>query len=233
MTVQMLRAAGAAVDDQATDVWTVQPGRLSGRGWDIEPDLSGAAPFLAAALVTGGEVRIPGWPRGTTQPGDQMRALLTEMGGVCTLTTEGLRVRGTGVVHGLTANLGEVSELTMVLAALAAVADSPSLLTGIGHVRGHETDRLAALTRELSALGASVTELADGLAIEPKPLHGGRFQTYDDHRMAHAAAVLGLAVPGVEVSDVACTSKTMPDFTALWEAMVGDPGRPGVSAADG
>jgi 3-phosphoshikimate 1-carboxyvinyltransferase len=230
MTVRMLRAAGAAVDDQAADVWTVQPGRLSGRGWDIEPDLSGAAPFLAAALVTGGEVRIPGWPRGTTQPGDQLRALLTEMGGACTLTTDGLRVRGTGVVHGLTADLAEVSELVMVLAALAALAESPSRLTGIGHVRGHETDRLAALTRELTALGAAVTELDDGLAIDPKPLHGGRFETYDDHRMAHAAAVLGLVVPDVQLSDVACTSKTMPDFPALWEAMAGVSG---VSAADG
>jgi 3-phosphoshikimate 1-carboxyvinyltransferase len=217
----MLRAAGVGVDDSTPNVWAVEHGRLSGRGWDIEPDLSGAAPFLAAALVTGGEVRIPGWPRGTTQPGDQMRALLTEMGGVCTLTTEGLRVRGTGVVHGLTANLGEVSELTMVLAALAAVADSPSLLTGIGHVRGHETDRLAALAKELGRLGADVAETADGLEIRPKPLRGAVFETYDDHRMAHAAAVIGLAVPGVELTDVACTAKTLPQFPALWSAMVG------------
>ncbi|HKT03188.1 MAG TPA: 3-phosphoshikimate 1-carboxyvinyltransferase [Rugosimonospora sp.] len=233
MTVQMLRAAGAAVDDSAPDLWAVQPGPLSGRGWAIEPDLSGAAPFLAAALVTGGEVRVPGWPTVTAQPGDQLRALLTEMGGECTLTTDGLTVRGTGVVHGVNADLSEVSELAMVLAALAALADSPSRLTGIGHVRGHETDRLAALTRELGSLGVAVTELPDGLAIDPKPVQGGRFGTYDDHRMAHAGAVLGLAVPGVVLSDVACTSKTMPDFPALWEAMVGTPEQPGVSTADG
>jgi 3-phosphoshikimate 1-carboxyvinyltransferase len=233
MTVQMLRAAGAAVDDRAADTWAVQPGPLSGRGWEIEPDLSGAAPFLAAALVTGGEMRIPGWPRATTQPGDQLRALLTEMGGACTLTTEGLRVRGTGVLHGLTANLSEISELTVVVAALAALADSPSRLTGIAHIRGHETDRIAALARELSAMGAEVTELPDGLAIVPKPLHGGRFETYADHRMAHAGAVLGLAVPGVVLTDVACTSKTMPDFPALWEAMIGVSDPAEVSAADG
>lgn len=220
MTVAMLRAAGAAVDDATRDVWSVAPGRLAGRGWEIEPDLSSAAPFLAAALVTGGEVRIPGWPRATTQPGDRLRELLTAMGGQCRLTTEGLTVRGTGVLHGLTADLSEVSELTMVLAALAVLADSPSRLTGIGHIRGHETNRLAALTRELTALGAVVTEFADGIAIEPRPLHAGEFETYDDHRMAHAAAVLGLAVPGVTLSDVACTSKTMPDFQALWEATV-------------
>jgi 3-phosphoshikimate 1-carboxyvinyltransferase len=221
MTVQMLRAAGAAVDDATPDVWVVEPGRISGRGWDIEPDLSGAAPFLAAAVVTGGSVTIPGWPTGTTQPGDLLRGLLTVMGGECTLGTDGLTVRGTGRVHGLDADLSEASELTMVLVALAALADSPSRFTGIAHIRGHETDRLAALTRELTALGADITELPDGLAVKPRALRGTTFETYDDHRMAHAAAVLGLAVPGIRLTDVACTSKTMPDFPALWSAMVG------------
>jgi 3-phosphoshikimate 1-carboxyvinyltransferase len=165
---------------------------------------------------------VPGWPHSTTQPGDRLRDLLTQMGGVCTLTPGGLTVRGSGGVHGLRADLSEVGELTTVLAALAAVADSPSHLTGIGHVRGHETDRLAALRRELTRLGTRVDELPDGLSIHPAPMSAGRFETYDDHRMAHAAAVIGLAVPGIELSDVACTAKTLPDFPALWEAMVGD-----------
>ena len=221
MTVRMLRAAGAAVDESVPNVWAVEPGRLSGRGWDIEPDLSGAAPFLAAAMVAGGSVTVPGWPVATTQPGDRLRELLTAMGGQCTVTTDGLTVRGTGGVHGLDADLSEVSELTMVLAALAVLADSPSRFTGIAHIRGHETDRLGALARELTALGADVAELPDGLAIKPGRLHGGTFQTYDDHRMAHAAAVLGLAVPGLRLSDVACTAKTMPAFPSLWESMVG------------
>jgi 3-phosphoshikimate 1-carboxyvinyltransferase len=220
MTVQMLRAAGAGVDDTIPDVWTVQPGRLSGRGWDIEPDLSGAVPFFAAAMVTGGEVTLLGWPRSSAQPVDRLRALLHEMGGEVTLGTQGLTVRGTGVVHGLQADLSDVSELTPALAALAALADSPSRLRGVAHIRGHETDRVAALARELSALGADVTESVDGLEIRPRPLRGGVFETYNDHRMAHAAAVVGLAVPGVELSDVACTSKTLPDFPALWSAMV-------------
>lgn len=228
MTAAMLRSAGASVDDSTPDVWVVEPGKLAGRTWDIEPDLSGAAPFLAAALVTGGAVTVPGWPVATTQPGDQLRDLLTRMGGVATLTTDGLTVRGTGTIHGLDADLGDVSELTMVIAALAVLADSPSRLVGIGHVRGHETDRLAAVARELQRLGAVVTELPDGLAIEPRPLSGTTFETYDDHRMAHAAAVIGLAVPGVELTDVACTSKTMPDFPALWTDMVS--ARSGASA---
>jgi 3-phosphoshikimate 1-carboxyvinyltransferase len=224
MTVQMLRAVGAGVDDGTPDVWAVQPGRLAGRGWDIEPDLSGAAPFLAAALVTGGAVTVPGWPRKTTQAGDRLRELLHEMGGQPSLSTEGLTMRGTGVVHGLDADLSEVSELTPVLAGLAALADSPSRLRGIGHIRGHETDRIAALARELSGLGADVTEQPDALEIRPRPLTGNRFETYDDHRLAHAAAVIGLAVPGVELTDVACTAKTMPEFPALWSAMVGQHG---------
>jgi 3-phosphoshikimate 1-carboxyvinyltransferase len=220
MTAQMLRAAGATVDDTTPDVWTVEPGGLTGRDWDIEPDLSGAAPFLAAALVTGGRVTVPGWPRATTQPGDRLRELLAVMGGQPTLSPEGLTMRGTGAIHGLDADLSAISELTPVLAALATLADSPSRLRGIGHIRTHETDRLAALARELSRLGADVTELADGLEIRPRPLSGTGFETYDDHRMAHAAAVVGLAVRDVELTDVACTSKTMPQFPALWSAMV-------------
>jgi len=224
MTVQMLRAVGAGVDDGTPDVWAVTPGRLAGRGWDIEPDLSGAAPFLAAALVTGGEVTLLGWPRTTTQPGDRLRDLLYAMGGKPSLSTEGLTMRGTGVVRGLDADLSEVGELAPVLAGLAAVAESPSRLRGIGHVRGHETDRLAALTRELSRLGAEVIEHDDGLEIRPRPMTGAVFETYDDHRLAHAAAVIGLTVPDVALTDVACTAKTMPAFPALWSAMVGQPG---------
>jgi 3-phosphoshikimate 1-carboxyvinyltransferase len=220
MTVQMLRAVGAGVDASTPNLWVVEPGRLIGRGWDIEPDLSGAAPFFAAAMVTGGEVTLLGWPRSSTQPVDRVRGLLQQMGGEVRLRTDGLTVRGTGAIHGIDADLSDVSELTPVLAALAALADSPSRLTGVAHIRGHEADRIAALARELGGLGGDVTELEDGLRIRPRPLRGGSFHTYDDHRIAHAAAVLGLAVPGVDLTDVACTSKTMPDFPALWSAMV-------------
>jgi 3-phosphoshikimate 1-carboxyvinyltransferase len=220
MTALMLRAAGGAVDDTTPDVWAVQPGRLSGREWLIEPDLSGAVPFFAAALVTGGQVTLLGWPRSSAQPVDRLRALLGQMGGEVTLGTDGLTVRGTGRIHGLDADLSDVSELTPVLTALAALADSPSRLRGVAHIRSHETDRIAALARELKTLGADVTESHDGLEIRPRPLRGAVFQTYDDHRMAHAAAVIGLTVPGVELADVACTSKTLPEFPALWSSMV-------------
>ncbi|MFG1950216.1 3-phosphoshikimate 1-carboxyvinyltransferase [Micromonospora sp. NPDC048830] len=220
MTVQMLRAAGAAVDDTVPDVWVVEPGPLSGRGWEIEPDLSGAVPFFAAALVTGGEVTLRGWPRSSAQPVEQLRGLLQRMGGEVSLSTEGLTVRGTGTVRGIDADLSDVSELTPALTALAMLADSPSRFTGVAHIRGHETDRIAALAREFTAVGADITESTDGLEIRPRPLRGGVFRTYHDHRMAHAAAVAGLAVPGIELDDVSCTSKTMPEFPALWSAMV-------------
>ncbi|GGK01217.1 3-phosphoshikimate 1-carboxyvinyltransferase 1 [Pilimelia anulata] len=229
MTVHMLRSAGAGVDAAGADTWVVQPGRLTGRSWEIEPDLSGAAPFFAAALVTGGRVTLRQWPRSSAQPVDEVRDLLTRMGGAVTLDHDGLTVAGTGTVHGLDVDLGDISELTPVVAALAALADGPSRLRGIRHIRGHETDRLAALATELGRLGADVRESEDGLAIVPRPLRGGVFATYDDHRLAHAAAVLGLAVPGVSVDDIGCTAKTLPEFPRLWSTLVtgaaeGNPG---------
>lgn len=220
MTVEMLRAAGSAVDDSIPEVWVVQPGPLAGKAWNIEPDLSGAAPFLAAALVTGGSVTVRGWPYRTAQPGDRLREILSAMGGQPTFSPEGLTMRGTGTIHGIDADLGEVGELTPVIAALAALASTPSHLRGIGHIRAHETDRLSALARELGRCGAKVTELPDGLTIHPAPLTGATLETYADHRMAHAAAVIALRVPGTRLTDISCTTKTMPDFPSLWSTMV-------------
>jgi 3-phosphoshikimate 1-carboxyvinyltransferase len=224
MTVDMLRKAGAKVDSPqdggTANVWRVAAGALLGRDLTVEPDLSNAAPFLAAALVTGGRVTVPGWPRHTTQPGDALRDMFTRMGGSCELTDAGLTFTGGGRVRGLTVDLHEVGELAPVIAAVAALADGESVLSGIAHLRLHETDRLAALSRELNALGGDVAETEDGLRIRPRPLHGGVFHTYEDHRLATAAAVLGLAVPGVEVENVATTAKTLPEFPELWTAML-------------
>lgn len=226
MTVQMLRYAGAAVDDSVPDVWRVAPGRLTGRAWQIEPDLSGAAPFFAAALVTGGRVTLRGWPRSSVQAVGKVRTLFSKLGGQLSLGESGLTVTGTGTIHGVDVSLSDVAELTPVIAALATLADGPSHLRGVGHIRHHETDRLAALATQLVALGADVSQTPDGLAITPKPMTGHAFETYDDHRMAHAAAVIGLRVPGVEITDISCTAKTLPTFPMLWEQMATSGGHP-------
>ena len=220
MAVRMVRAAGVVVDDSEPERWRVEPGPIHAVSQTIEPDLSNAAPFLAAALVAGGRVTVPDWPRQTTQPGDRLREIFTLMGARCELTDEGLSVTGDGTIHGVDLDLADESELTPTIAALAALADSPSRLRGIGHIRLHETDRVAALAKEINGLGGAVTERPDELLIEPAPLHGGVFESYEDHRMATAGAVLGLAVPGVRVVDIATTGKTLPDFPARWAAML-------------
>lgn len=220
MTVEVLRDAGVVVDDGDANRWRVDPSEISALEVDVEPDLSNAAPFLAAAVATAGSVRVPGWPHYTTQAGDRMRDLLDMMGAEVRVEREALVVSGTGELTGIDADLHDVGELTPVVAALAALADSPSYLRGIAHLRGHETDRLAALRAELRALGGNVDETDDGLVIRPRALHGGVWHTYADHRMAMAGSVLALRVPGVVVENIATVGKTMPDFVDRWTAML-------------
>lgn len=220
MTVATLRAAGVRVDDSRPDLWDVSPGPIAARDVRVEPDLSNAAPFLASALVAGGTVRVPGWPEQTTQPGALLPELLTRMGGRAALDGDVLTVSGTGAVHGVDVDLTTAGELTPTVAALAALADSPSRIRGVGHIRGHETDRLAALATEIGRLGGQVEQTSDGLVITPRPLHGATFETYHDHRMATSAALIGLRVPGVEVVDVGTTAKTLPDFVGMWTGMI-------------
>jgi 3-phosphoshikimate 1-carboxyvinyltransferase len=236
MTVRMLRAAGASVEELGFDgsgsgpgarpeAWRVRPGRLDLGSVTVEPDLSNAGPFLAAALVTGGTVTIPGWPRDSLQAAGPILEVLGRMGARYSAGPDGLTVRGGGHVSGITADLRDVNELAPVLTAAAAMADSPSVFTGLAHTRTHETDRLAALAKEINALGGDITELPDGLQIRPRPLRaeaaGGPFGTYDDHRMVMAAAVLGLAVPGLRVAGAQTVAKTFPEFMDVWASMPG------------
>jgi len=220
MTVAMLREAGVEVDDSEPNAWRVAPGPIRARDWVVEPDLSNAAVFLAAAAVTGGEVTVLGWPAGSTQPGAHVLSVLEQAGCAVSVSADGVTVRGPERLSGVDVDLHESSELTPTVAALAAVAAGPSRITGVAHIRGHETDRIAALAAEINGLGGEVTELPDGLEIRPAPLHGGGWRAYADHRMATAGAIVGLVVPGVEVDDVECTSKTMPGFAAQWTAML-------------
>jgi 3-phosphoshikimate 1-carboxyvinyltransferase len=221
MTVQMLRDFGAEVDvDKAAQSWSVKAGTLKGQDLVIEPDLSNAAPFLSIAMVCGGSITITDWPQKTTQPGDYLREIFTKMGARVALNAGGLTLTGSGSIHGIDIDLHDVGELTPSIAALAALADSPSHLRGIGHLRMHETDRLAALTREINALGGNVVEEETALHITPAPLHGGTFHTYEDHRLATAGAVIGLVTPDVLIENVATTRKTLPDFPGLWKSLV-------------
>jgi 3-phosphoshikimate 1-carboxyvinyltransferase len=220
MTIAMLAQYGAFVDTSIDNQWSVEPTTLSGVDLVIEPDLSNAAVFMAAPILCGGEVIIKDWPRKTTQPGDQLRQIFSEMGGEIDFVDQGLRVRSSGHIRGIDIDLGDVGELTPVIAALASLADSPSYLRGIGHLRLHETDRLSALKNELTALGAQVLEEESALRINPKPMKAGVFHTYEDHRLATAGALIGLAVNGVEVENIETTRKTITDFPALWSQLL-------------
>jgi len=223
MTVDMLREAGVDVDDSEPNTWRVAPGVIRARDWVIEPDLSNATPFLAAVAVAGGAVTVPNWPASTTQPGDEIRSILAGMGVGVSLSDGVLTVTGDGTLSGVDIDMHEVGELTPTVAAMAVFADGPTRLRGIAHLRGHETDRLAALCAEINRLGGAAEETDDGLVIRPRPLHGGAWRAYADHRMATAGAVIGLRVPGVTVDDIASTTKTLPDFPGMWARMLGLP----------
>ncbi|MCC6496825.1 MAG: 3-phosphoshikimate 1-carboxyvinyltransferase [Propionibacteriaceae bacterium] len=223
MTVALLTRRGVLVDRPAEHTWRVQPGPIAGLDEVVEPDLTNAATLLAAALATGGELSTA-WPGDSVQAADQLAGVLAAFGAKISYSTAGPRritVSGSAGVRGADVDLGAVSELTPVAAALAALADGPSVIRGVAHIRGHETDRLAALAAELAGLGAAVSQTADGLLITPGRLHAGTFHTYADHRLAHAGALLGLVTPGVELDDVGCTTKTLPDFPGLWARLLG------------
>ncbi len=220
MTVACLRRVGVTVRDDVPDVWHVEPGPVSPWTWDIEPDLSNATPFLAAAAVTGGAVTVPGWPEHTTQAGDGFREIAERMGCTVTRSAEGLTLTGPERLAGIDIDLHDVGELTPTVTAMTLFADGPSHLRGIGHLRGHETDRLAALVEDAAAVGGRVTADGDALHITPGPLHAGPWRAFADHRMATAGAIVGLRVAGIVVDDIATTGKTMPDFAADWAAML-------------
>ena len=220
MTLAMLRQFGANAQEISSTEWRVEPGALIGQEMVIEPDLSNAAPFMAAPIICGGSVLIRDWPQSTTQPGDQLREIFGAMGATMEFTSQGLKVSGTGKISGIDIDLHDVGELTPSIAALAACADSPSYLRGIGHLRLHETDRLSALAAEINALGGNVIEEESALRINPAPLHSGTFKTYDDHRLATAGAIIGLCVDGIQVENIATTRKTLPDFPGLWSRLL-------------
>jgi 3-phosphoshikimate 1-carboxyvinyltransferase len=221
MTIDTLARRGVKVSKLSQTSWRIEPGEISGRTVEIEPDLSNAGPFMAAALVAGGSVTIENWPASTTQVGNDFIDLLTLMGGEVSRAGSGMSVTGSGEVKGIEIDLSSAGELTPVIAALGALANSKSVISGVAHLRGHETNRLKALVDEINSIGGKATETQDGLIIEPSDLRGGLWKTYGDHRMATAGAIIGLRVPGIEIEDITVTSKTMPGFESLWGKMLG------------
>ena len=222
MTLDCLEKRGVKVSSPEPAVWRVEPGKISGGTVEIEPDLSNAGPFLAAAMVAGGSVFINGWPESTTQVGDEFDGILQQMGAAIVRENGGLRITGTGKIHGIDIDLSIGGELTPVIAALATLGDSPTIIRGVAHLRGHETDRLAALAAEINRIGGIARETEDGLEIDPSNnLHGALWHTYEDHRMATAGAIIGLRVAGIQIEDIGTTSKTMPNFAAMWNQMLG------------
>ena len=220
MTLKCLQERNISAHATSETSWEVKPGEIAGAEVEIEPDLSNAGPFLAAALVTGSEVRVEGWPTSTTQVGDEFRNLLSQMGAEVSLSGSTLRVRGTDQILGIKVDMSKAGELVPTIAAIAALASTSSEITGIAHLRGHETDRIKALVTEINRIGGHAEELEDGIAITPAKLSGGVWHTYADHRMATAGAIIGLRVPGIEIEDISVTSKTMPEFPSLWLKML-------------
>ncbi|WP_029146315.1 3-phosphoshikimate 1-carboxyvinyltransferase [Microbacterium luticocti] len=222
MTIEALGRRGVVVERPSPTEWVVPAGPIRGKDVAVEPDLSNAAPFLAAAMVASGRVSVTGWPVHSTQPGALLPELLPLFGGRAHRRGGALHVSAGERLTGVDLDLSAAGELVPTLVGLAALADGVSTFRGIGHIRRHETDRLAALVLNLRALGGEADELDDGIRIVPRPLHGGLWRAYHDHRMATTGALIGLAVPGVEVDDIGTTAKTMPQFPQLWARMLGD-----------
>ena len=220
MTIDCLQKRGVDAKKIGPASWRVEPGQISGGEIRIEPDLSNAGPFLAAAMVVGGKVTIKNWPRTTTQVGNDFDGILQRMGAKIERIENDLVISGTGEITGIDIDLSTGGELTPVIAALAALANSPTTIRGVAHLRGHETDRLSALVNEINSIGGDATETPDGMSINPSKLRGGLWRSYEDHRMATAGAIIGLRIPGIEIEDITVTSKTIPQFVALWNQLI-------------
>lgn len=225
MTIETLKKRGVTVDRPEPHVFDVAPQDISPASLTIEPDLSNAAPFLAAALVAGGDVGVLDWPAETTQVGRLVPKLLEHFGATATIQGSTVTVSAPGVSAGalpaVTMDLHDAGELAPTFIALSVLSDGPSRFSGIAHLRGHETDRLHALVTNIRAIGGQAEETDDGVTVTPATLTGGVWRAFGDHRMATSGALIGLAVPGITVDDMGQTAKTLPEFVQLWEVMLG------------
>lgn len=228
MTLNVLRNCGVKIAQDGSveqPIWRVCPGKIQLPEVIVESDLSNAGPFLAAAMVCGGSIVIPNWHRETTQPGAKFADIFASIGAkVSYLPNDTLQLVGPQKIAPLDLDCHAIGELVPTLAAVCAFATGNCALRNIGHLRGHETDRLAALVTELAKVGVFARIDGDDLLISPpaspSSYHGGKISSYADHRMATFGAILGLRIAGIEVENIETTAKTLPNFLDLWQQLI-------------
>lgn len=224
MTLAVMEAFGVRVEREGLSRFFIRSGqRYRARDYAIEPDASAAGYFFAAAAVTGGRVRVKGLGASALQGDARFVDVLEEMGCQVVRGEDFLEVSGSGKLRGIEADLTNMSDQTMTLAAIAPFADGPTCIRGVAHIRHHESDRIAATATELRRVGQEVEERDDGLVIMPRPVRQALVQAHDDHRIAMAFAVIGLRAPGITIADPGCVAKTFPDFFERLEGLRSGP----------
>jgi 3-phosphoshikimate 1-carboxyvinyltransferase len=227
MTIAVMAAFGAHVDQPSPDRWVVEPGSYWGTTYHIEPDASSASYAFAAAAIVGGSVTIEGLGTDSLQGDLAFVDLLERMGAEVSRATDRTTVRGTGRLRGIDADLSQLSDVAQTLAVVAAFADGPTRVTGIGFIRGKETDRVGNVVAELRRARIDAEEQRDGYVIRPGRVYPATFDSHGDHRMAMAFALLGLRAEGIRIADPTCVAKTSPGYWAMLEQLRGGRGRHG------
>ncbi|MCB0952200.1 MAG: 3-phosphoshikimate 1-carboxyvinyltransferase, partial [Microthrixaceae bacterium] len=214
MTIAVMESFGAVVDsnDDLSRITVAGTGYVACEDFEVEPDASAASYFFALAAVTGGRVRVEGLGSDSLQGDLAFTDVLAAMGAEVECSSAFTEVRGTGALHGVELDMVDISDTSPTLAAIAPLADSPTTVTGIGFVRGKETDRISSVVTELRRIGIDAEELSDGFVVHPGAPNGAVVQTYDDHRMAMSFAILGLAAGNLSIADPGCVAKTFPGF---------------------
>jgi 3-phosphoshikimate 1-carboxyvinyltransferase len=218
MTVAVMSAFGATVDRPDDRTWRVEPQTYAATTYEIEPDASAASYAFAVPAIVGGTVRVDGLGSSSLQGDVAFVELLARMGARVEQTATSTTVHGTGRLQGIEADLSAISDTAQTLAAVAPFADGPTRITGIGFIRRKETDRVRAMVTELRRAGVDAEEEPDGILVRPGPIRPATIETYDDHRMAMAFALLGLGAPGIAIADPGCVAKTYPGY---WRMLAG------------
>jgi 3-phosphoshikimate 1-carboxyvinyltransferase len=218
MTGRVMAAFGVT-PSVSPELVEIPAGAYQATAYAVEPDASAASYFFAAAAIAGGRITIRGLGTGALQGDIAFVDLLARMGAKVERTADAITVRGTGDLHGIDANMADISDTAQTLAAVATYATTPTRITGIGFIRHKETDRLAAIVTELRRAGIDATEDEDGFTIRPAVPRPTTFHTYDDHRMAMSLALLGLRATGIAIADPNCVAKTFPTYFEVLDSL--------------